>query len=180
VTEGPVLQTERLILRPPVETDLDDWAAFVADEAAMRYLGGAKGRSEAWRIMAVVAGSWVLRGYGMFSVIERESGRWIGRVGPWQPEGWPGTEVGWGLRPDAWGRGHATEAARAAIDWAFDTLGWTEVVHVIAPENLPSAAVAARLGSVNRGPGRLPVPLDGKRVDIWGQSAASWRAGRGV
>ncbi len=122
---------------------------------------------------------WALRGYGMFSAIERSTGRWLGRVGPNHPEGWPGTEIGWALVRDAWGRGYATEAAAASIDWAFGVLGWTEVVHVIAPENAASAAVATRLGSVNRGPTRLPAPYEDNRVDLWGQAAADWRSRAG-
>ena len=122
-----------------------------------------------------MAGSWVLRGYGMFSVIERRSGRWIGHVGPWSPEGWPGTEVGWSLARDAWGQGYATEAAAASMDWAVATLGWTDIIHTIKPGNLASAAVAKRLGSVNRGPVRLPEPFAADTVDLWGVSAEAWR-----
>lgn len=114
----------------------------------------------------------------MFSVIEKASGRWVGRVGPWRPEGWPGTEVGWGLLRSAWGQGYATEAAAVGIDWAFERLGWTEVIHCIAPENLSSAAVARRLGSINRGPGRLPAPFDTAEIDLWGQTRAQWRGRR--
>ena len=77
---GPTLETPRLILRPPREEDLDGFAAMMADEEAARYVGGQQQRSGAWRGMAAMAGSWALRGYGMFSVIEKESGRWIGRV----------------------------------------------------------------------------------------------------
>ena len=172
----PALETARLLLRPPVEADLDGFAALLADERAARFVGGVKPREAAWRSMALQAGSWRLRGYGMFSVIERSSGRWLGRVGPWQPEGWPGPEIGWGLRVEAWGQGFATEAAAAATDWAFDVLGWAEIVHVIAPDNPASAAVAVRLGSVNRGPVRLPPPFEDSPADLWGQSAAMWRA----
>ena len=67
----------------------------------------------------------------MFSVIEKSTGRWVGRLAPWTPDGWPGTEVGWGIARDRCGLGYATEAATAAIDWAFDALGWSEVIHVI-------------------------------------------------
>jgi RimJ/RimL family protein N-acetyltransferase len=109
-------------------------------------------------------------------MIEKESGRWIGRVGPWEPEGWPGTEVGWGILKSAFGRGFAFEAALATIDWAFDNLGWTDVIHSIEPQNLPSARLAQRLGSKNRGPGRLPSPFDHLEVDIWGQTKEQWRA----
>jgi RimJ/RimL family protein N-acetyltransferase len=114
----------------------------------------------------------------MFSVIEKSSGRWIGRVGPIHPEGWPGDEVGWGLIREAWGRGYATESAAACMDYAFDVLGWTDCIHTIAPENLASQGVARRLGSTNRGPGVLPDPYGAERVDLWGQTRDQWRARR--
>ena len=72
---GPTIETSRLILRPPIEEDLDGWAAFTADEEAVRYLGGPQPRETAWRFMAAMAGSWALKGFGMFSVVEKESGR---------------------------------------------------------------------------------------------------------
>ena len=112
----------------------------------------------------------------MFSVIEKSSGRWVGRVGPWYPDGWPGTEIGWGIVSDCWGRGYATEAAIAAIDWVFDVLGWSEVIHVIDIDNAASQAVARKLGSRKRGPARLPAPYESTLVDIWGQTREEWRA----
>ena len=105
--DGPVLETDRLILRPVAAQDFDDFAAFCADPAVMRHLGGIQPRSMAWRGFTSVVGSWAVQGFGMFSVIERASGRWLGRIGPHKPEGWPGTEVGWGLIQDAWGQGYA-------------------------------------------------------------------------
>ena len=74
--------------------------------------------------------------------------------------------------------GYAAEAATASIDWAFDALGWSEVIHSIAPANTPSQRLAAHLGSRNRGPGRLPPPYAEAPVDIWGQSRDEWRARR--
>jgi RimJ/RimL family protein N-acetyltransferase len=100
---------------------------------------------------------------------------WIGRIGPWQPEGWPGAEVGWGLLPSAWGQGYAVEAATASIDWAFDHLGWSEVIHTIAQDNAASKAVAARLGSRYLRQGLLPAPWD-LELEVWGQSREEWRA----
>lgn len=175
---GPVLFTPRLILRPPVAEDFDAFAAFCGDAETMRFLGGTKTRSEAWRVFATVVGAWTIRGYSYFSVIERDSGRWLGRVGPWLPDGWPGTEVGWGLLPAAAGQGYALEAARAAMDYAVDVLGWDEVIHTIHPDNRRSITLAERLGAANRGPTRLPAPLAALRVDAWGQSASHWRARR--
>ncbi len=173
---GPTLTTERLILRPPMQEDLDGWAALMGDEEAARFIGGVQPRAASWRGLAAMAGSWALKGFGMFSVVERDTGRWVGRIGPWQPEEWPGTEVGWGLTRDAWGKGYAVEAAAASIDWAFDNLGWTDVIHCIDPANRPSQKVAERLGSTNRGPGRMPAPFEDHPIEIWGQDRQTWKA----
>lgn len=175
---GPTLETERLILRPTAAADFEAWAAFMADEEVTRYLGGVQARSVAWRGMLQVAGAWSVQGYSMFSVIEKASGRWVGRLGPWKPEGWPGTEVGWGLAREAWGKGYAMEGAVASIDWAFDHQGWTEVIHSIESGNLASRRVAERLGSVIVRSEPLPAPYEDHVVDIWRQSREEWRARR--
>ena len=175
---GPTLETERLILRLPEERDLDAWAEMMADKEAMQFLGGVISRPETWRAIAGTLGSWVLRGFGMFSVIEKSSGAWIGRIGPLRPEGWPGTEVGWGLHPAFWGKGYAVEAASACIDWVLDKHGWSEVIHCIDPNNVGSRKVAERLGSKKLRSGQLPPPLHKEIIDIWGQSAAEWKSQR--
>src|SRR5215470_13989466 len=149
----PVLETERLLLRCPEERDLDGFAEMMADPEAAKFLGGVVPRAVAWRSVAALAGSWVIKGYSMFSVIEKATGRWIGRIGPWSPEGWPGTEVAWGLTRSAWGQGYASEAAQASTDFAFERLGWDEVIHTIDPANKPSQAVAKRVGSRYLRPG---------------------------
>lgn len=172
------LETPRLLLRVPRLEDLGPWADLMADADAARFIGGAMPRAMTWRSVMVMIGAWQAHGYAMFSVIEKSTGRWIGRLGPWQPDGWPGTEVGWTIVRDCWGRGYATEGATAAIDWAFDHLGWTDVIHAIAPENIASQQVARKLGSRNRGPGRLPAPFAEAAIDIWGQSREEWRARR--
>jgi RimJ/RimL family protein N-acetyltransferase len=170
------LDTPRLVLRPPRIEDFGPWSELLADAEASHFIGGPQPPALAWRGLMVMAGAWHLQGFAMFSVIEKASGRWIGRLGPWYPQGWPGTEVGWGLVRDSWGRGYATEGASAAMDWAFSTLGWTEVIHSIAPDNHASQAVARKLGSRNRGPGRLPPPFEDSPVEIWGQTRAEWSA----
>jgi RimJ/RimL family protein N-acetyltransferase len=110
----------------------------------------------------------------MFTVVEKDSGRWIGRIGPWSPEGWPGTEVGWGLIREAWGKGFAFEGARAAISWSFEALGWKEVIHTIEPGNLASRHLASRLGARLQGKARLPAPFQHVLVDVWKQSREEW------
>lgn len=173
--EGPRLETERLILRPIRVEDFEAWAEFAADAESMRFLGGPQPRAVAWRGFAAMAGSWALYGFGMFSVIEKASGRWLGRLGPWRPEGWPGTEIGWGMVRDAEGRGFAFEGARAAIDWAFATLGWTEIIHCIDDGNERSIALARRLGSVWQRRALLPAPI-AVEISVYGQSRTDWRA----
>jgi RimJ/RimL family protein N-acetyltransferase len=175
---NPILETERLLLRIPALEDLDRWAEMMADPTAAKFIGGTVSKSVTWRIVMQNVGAWHVTGISMFSVIEKQSGRWIGRVGPWQPLGWPGTEVGWGLHPDAWGKGYAVEAATAAIDYAFDTFDWTEVVHCINPTNLPSQNVAKRLGSHILRQASLPAPFEHEHVDVWGQTRDAWRERR--
>jgi RimJ/RimL family protein N-acetyltransferase len=171
----PTIETERLILRPPVAADYEPWAAFFADAEVQHFLGGVQPRPIAWRGLCAMAGSWAMFGFAMFSVVEKASGRWIGRLGPWFPEGWPGPEIGWGLVRDAWGRGYATEGAAATVDWAFANLGWTEVIHCIDSKNLASQSVAKRLGSRYLREGQMPPPINTK-TQIWGQSKAEWLA----
>jgi RimJ/RimL family protein N-acetyltransferase len=169
--------TPRLLRRPLQMSEFDAWAAFVADPEATQFLGGAQPRALAWRSFMTMSGAWHLQGFSMFSLSERSSRRWIGRLGPWMPDGWPGTEVGSGIIRDCWGRGYAVEGATAAIDWAFDELDWSEVIHAIDSNNSASRAVARKLGSEFIGLGRLPAPID-TAAEIWGQSRAAWRARR--
>ncbi len=176
----PELKTERLLLRPPEAPDFEGWSQLMADPDSARFIGGVQPRAAAWRGFLTMVGSWQIQGFGMFSVIERSSGRWLGRIGPWQPEGWPGTEVGWGLLSAHQGQGYAREAAIACIDWAFDVLDWPDVIHCIAPDNRPSQRLAERLGARNRGLGQLPPPLEDMHIEIWGQSRQHWRAQRPV
>jgi RimJ/RimL family protein N-acetyltransferase len=178
IAPGPTLETARLVLRPPAAEDLDGWAELMADAEAARYIGGQMSRAQAWRMMAAMAGSWALNGFGMFSLIEKDTGQWVGRIGPWRPEGWPGTEVGWSLHPRAHGKGYAVEAATATMDWAVDHLGWTRLVHCIDPANLASIKVAQRIGSRFLEVGRLPEPYHEVEVQLWGQTAEEWKARR--
>lgn len=166
------LETSRLILRPPIESDLDGWAAFDGDEHATQFFGGPKNRAASWENLATAVGMWALRGGGLFSVIEKRSGRWIGRIGPWKPEG-ATAEIGWAMLPCVWRQGYGAEGAAAAIDWAVDRLGWAEINHLIDAENAPSIALAERLGAR-----WLCSDHDahGKPIQVYGQTAARWRS----
>ena len=108
---GLQLETDRLILRPPRIEDFEPWVEFAADPETTRFLGGPQPRAVVWRNFLTLVGAWQIQGFAMFSVLEKASGRWMGRIGPWKPEGWPGTEVGWSLAREFWGQGYALEAA---------------------------------------------------------------------
>jgi RimJ/RimL family protein N-acetyltransferase len=174
------LETPRLILRPPRMEDFDAWAAFLEDEVATTYIGGRQPRATAWRTFMCMCGAWAMTGVAMFSVIEKASGQWVGRLGPWRPEGWPNAEVGWGIARQHWGQGYAREGAAAAMDYAFDVLGWSEVIHCIDEQNLASQGVAKRLGSSYLRRVRLPAPFEHMPVDAWGQTREQWRERMGT
>ncbi len=139
------LETERLLLRLPEEKDLPGMTAFVQDPLSMRFFGGVQGVEGSWRFLVGALGHWQLRGFGFYSVIDKESGAWIGRIGFIRPATWPALELAWGLLSPFWGKGYAPEAALAIR--AHRPAG-ERLVSCIDPENLPSRRVAEKLGCV--------------------------------
>jgi len=170
-----VIETPRLILRPPRMEDFEEWARFLDDEIAARFIGGRQVRATAWRTFMGMCGCWHMTGIAMFSVLEKSSGKWVGRLGPWYPEGWPAPEVGWGIAREHWGKGYASEGAAAAMDYAFDVLGWEQVIHCIDENNSASQGVAKKLGSRHLRRVTMPFPFENLPVDAWGQSREEWR-----
>jgi len=168
----PEIQTERLLLRGYRETDVGELESMAADPVLTPFVayGTAPLREACWRSVALWIGHWALRSFGMWAVEECASGAFIGRIGLWQPEGWPGTEVGWMLGPAWWGRGYATEAARASLAWGFEHLPVDEVVSLIQPHNQASQAVAGRIGESYRG----ETPFRGSTTGLWAISRAEW------
>jgi RimJ/RimL family protein N-acetyltransferase len=144
------LRTGRLLLRQFRADDIDAYAEMCADPDVMRYLsatGEPISRADAWRQMAMFSGHWQLRGYGMWVAEELSTGAFVGRIGLHYPEGFPDRELGWAIQRRFWGKGLATEAARAAADHAFHSLGWDHLISLILPGNVRSIRVAERLGS---------------------------------
>jgi len=176
---GPTLETDRLILRPPRAEDFPFMCTMMADEETARFIGGVMEPSVVWRSLCALAGAWTIRGYSMFSVIEKSTGDWLGRVGPWQPEGWPGTEIAYGLTRAAHGKGYAIEAVSASIDYAVDILGWDEIIHCIDKKNAPSLRLADKLGARWLREAQAPAPYSDMYWQVYGQSADEWRARRG-
>lgn len=144
-----ILETERLILRLFRPEDLDAYAEMCADPMVMEFLsadGSLLTRADAWRQMSMFLGHWQLRGFGTWAVEEKATGLFVGRIGLHYPEGWPDRELGWTIGRKFWGRGLATEGARAALNHAFFRLGWSHLVSLIHPQNHRSARLAERLG----------------------------------
>ena len=167
------IETERLLLRQWREDDFESFALICADPEVMRYLGGKPlSRSEAWRHMAYLIGHWQLRGYGHWAVEEKASGELIGRMGFFNPEGWPGFEVGWTLGRGSWGKGYATEGARRMLDYAFGEMGREHVISLIHPENSASIRVAEKMGEKVEG----ETEVFGTRVLVYGIGRDAWRA----
>lgn len=167
------LETERLLLRMFREQDFEDYAAIFSDRQVTRYLGDGEplSRATAWRSMAFIVGHWQLRGYGMWAVEERHSGVVIGRIGFFNPEGWPGFEIGWTLKPTYWGKGYATEGAKAALNYGFNNLDKDHIISLIYPENIRSIKVAQRLGEKLED----KTTLFDKEVLIYGISRETWQ-----
>ena len=146
----PTIVTERLTLRPFREDDVDAYTEMLqsAEVRASLHLPDDVGREQAWNGMAAWLGQWELRGTGQWAVEERVSGAFLGRAGMHYPErdDWPGIEIGWAFHPRSWGKGFATEAGRASVDYAFAHHDVDALYSVILPENTRSQAVAQRLG----------------------------------
>jgi RimJ/RimL family protein N-acetyltransferase len=172
--EIPTLETERLTLRPFRENDLTRFFELLQDPDVVRFVGDRQSPTlqETWRAIAGWIGHWALRDYGQWAIEERASGRIIGRAGIINPAEWPGPEVGYLLGRAWWGRGFATEAAGAAMDWGFEQIGFSDLLSLIDPDNHPSIAVASRLGESLRG----EVDLLGHRVLVYGISRGEWAA----
>lgn len=173
----PVLETPRLRLRRPNEADFEGFCTLMSDPVAAAHIGGAMTEPITWRWMCMLLGHWQVRGYGFFSVEDKATGAWVGRVGPWFPHGWPAPEIGWAVTRSFWGRGYGPEAAAVAMDYVFDQLGWRNVIHLIAPENVNSQALARKLGSVDTGQDAEIAGLNAIG-DVWGQSREDWRENR--
>ena len=170
------LKTERLVLRMLREEDFEQYAAMLANADVARYLSDGRplARADAWRQMAMIVGHWQLKGYGMWAVEEASTGRLAGRIGFFNPEGWPGFELGWTLAREFWGRGYATEGARRALRYGFDELGREHVISLIRPDNLPSIKVAERLGERLEG----STELFGSEALVYGITREDWLAAR--
>ncbi len=153
-TYAPTLTTDRMILRAMEREDFEQYAAAWADPKMTAFIGGnPRDRQTSWGKFLQGVGLWNLFGYGYWSFIDRESGKFLGNGGLArfergvdELEGFP--EAGWAFVPQAWGKGLATEAMAAVFEWADEHRTATEIRCIIDPENAASIRVAEKLGFV--------------------------------
>lgn len=171
--EAPILTTPRLRLRMLRDSDFEEYAAIHMDDEVTRYTARTHlTRFDSWRHMATMVGHWHLRGYGFWAVEELATGRLAGRVGFWNPDGWPDFECGWTIGREFWGRGYAPEAARECLRYGFEVLQRPHVISLIDPENKASIAVAEKVGESLSG----ETEILGHRVLVYKITAAEWAA----
>jgi RimJ/RimL family protein N-acetyltransferase len=150
VSAGPTLRTERLILRPWRQEDLEPFAALNADDRVTRMLAGSADRATSDAMAARFSESFAQHGFGYWAVELPGVAPFIGALGLSVPgfdaPFMPAVEIGWRLAFDHWGKGYATEGAKAALDFGFNQAGLEEIVSFTAASNARSRAVMERLG----------------------------------
>tara|TARA_R110000850_G_scaffold3804_19_gene17703 strand:- start:1397 stop:1912 length:516 start_codon:yes stop_codon:yes gene_type:complete len=148
-----VIETERLLLRPHIPDDFEDCWAMWRDPAVMEYIGGPRlAEADAWLRFLGYFGRWHIMGYGLFALIEKSSGQFMGEVGfsdfrrGLGPDFDPFHEGAWVLASAGHGKGYALEAMTAAQEWLDRNFSPGKTVCIINPDNLPSIKLAEKLG----------------------------------
>ncbi len=165
----PILTTARLVLRAPEESDLAESIAMWADTDVVRFIGGrTRGPQEVWFALLRARGLWALKGFGYWTVRDRETGAYLGEAGfsdfkrGLPPELTPLPECGWAFVRAAWGRGIASETLSAMHGW-LDAHHPGDTHCIINPENVASAKAAAKAGYARTG----ETLLDGSPIGIY-------------
>ncbi|MEO0881449.1 MAG: GNAT family N-acetyltransferase [Pseudomonadota bacterium] len=151
--EIPTLTTDRLQLRPHTMDDLDVLIKLWADETFVRFIGRRpRTEPEVWKTVQSMIGSWALLGYGYWVIETRPAGEFVGEIGfleglrPVSPAHTGTPEAGWGLSPDHWGKGYATEALEAALRWSDEIFPDKRSVCMIEEDHHASIRVAEKCG----------------------------------
>jgi RimJ/RimL family protein N-acetyltransferase len=158
MTEAPILETDRLVLRPHRASDFDALHAMWANPDVYRRISGRPSRrEESWARLLRYCGHWPIVGYGMWALVERETGQFIGEAGfadyhrDMEPPLGSTPEMGWVIDPSWHGQGYGREATLRIVEWGRAHLAETECACIISPENVASLALARRLGFAEAG-----------------------------
>jgi RimJ/RimL family protein N-acetyltransferase len=154
MSSTPLIATERLRLQAVTRDDLDELVRLHDDPLVARFMGSP---SREWLAnwLRSSDAEWDERGHGRLAIVERESSRFLGRTGLKYWSQFGETEIGWALHAEARGKGYATEAARAVLDWACGQFDVPYFTAMIRPDNTASIAVAERLGMSPLRPDKL-------------------------
>ncbi|MBS0360821.1 MAG: GNAT family N-acetyltransferase [Proteobacteria bacterium] len=145
-----MIETGRLVLRPPTDRDRDAIAAINGDPRVGEWLAGPMDRAGSDAFVDRMLAHQAEHGFSFWAVEAKATGEVAGlaglaTMGADLPPG-PCVEVGWRFSPASWGHGYASEAGRAALDWGFANRGWPEIIAITATINLRSQAVMRRIG----------------------------------
>lgn len=158
MTEAPVLETPRLVLRPHRAEDFDALHALWTHPETYRHITGRPSRrEESWSRLLRYAGHWRIMGYGYWAIEEKATGRFIGEAGfadyrrDMEPSFGSTPEMGWLIAPEVHGKGYGSEATRCIVDWGRGNLQSSDCACMISPENAASVALARKLGFVQTG-----------------------------
>ena len=183
----PSIATPRLVLRGWRSDDRPPFAAMNEDPEVMAHFPTPLGRAASDLLLDGIAGHWAENGFGLWAVERASDGRLLGFTGLSRPgfdaPFMPVVEVGWRLARDAWGQGYATEAARAALRFGFETHGLREIVSFTVPANVRSRRVMEQIGMTHDPADdfdhpRLPPGHGLRRHVLYRLSRARWLSSR--
>ncbi|MCB9586206.1 MAG: GNAT family N-acetyltransferase [Polyangiaceae bacterium] len=187
LSEGMILRTERLVMRPFVEADAEAFAKINADPQVMEHYPAPLSRGESDALLDRINTSFRENGFGVWALELGSSSALLGYTGlaipTWENHLTPCVEVGWRLGREHWGNGYASEAARAALEVAFTDLGLSEVLSFTSLPNHRSARVMQRIGmrrdeASDFAHPNLPADHPLSRHIVYRISAAEWEAVR--
>ena len=155
-----ILETEHLLFRPLMLSDLDDLTALYADAEVTRFLGGPRSRDEMEQVLKEYIREYGINGHSFFATLQKSDQRFIGQCGllNQEVEGVPEVELGYVLAPQYWQRGLALEGTQALKDYGFQQLGFPRLISLIPPDNVASRHIAEKIGMQYE-----------RDVDQWGQ-----------
>ncbi len=152
LSNGPGIETARLLLRQWRESDIDALARVYENDEVMRYMPRRLDRAGTLAQVERMVGAWTRRGLpnAMWALEEKQSGMFIGHIGLLAHDDWTATEhnteVGWLIAREWWGLGLATEGGQASLDYGFTTLRLPHIISITVPENTASRLVMEKLG----------------------------------
>ena len=165
------LETSRLWLRPPALTDAEPfmeifWDAEVVENKQVTLTEPPGGIEQARRRTQALTAHWTTRGFGVWTVVEKATGQVIGCVGLQQWKDWPGIELAWVIHRSRWNHGFATEAATAALEWAWSNTAIDHIISLINAADERSMRVARKVGERFE---RVDVdPINGESIHVFG------------